>query len=164
MTELPDWWPNPRGSSYLYSAAEIELVRGACDRSVSDGRRLATDIGERDRGQDSRISGNKCGTERDGVRFGHVWGPRSHICMDCGVREGDTHTYRFYADGRDSPDRVLKTSPRTILSIQALHIPNAKQYAPQEILFIATTDGVYERGDDGVFRECVFERRGESDV
>ena len=152
MTELPDWWPNPRGGTYTYSVDEIALVRDACGRSVAVGRQLATDIGERNFGVRSGI-GCKDGGE-------HAFGARSHVCMDCGISTESRTESNVGGLGfvKDKP-----TPPRVILGMQMIRTPNPEEYARQEALFVAASDGVFLLDDDGVFRECVFERRSEDD-
>ncbi len=46
---------------------------------------------------------------------------------------------------------LVATSPLPIVSMAVF----------RDRLFVATSDGVFERGEDGVFRECRFEYVGD---
>lgn len=82
----------------------------------------------------------KCGWTIGRIRYGHRYQGLGVICIDCGAREI-----------KSGATELIATTPHTIVGMQMAG----------EHLFVAATDGVFERGDDGIFRECVFERTGD---
>lgn len=97
----------------------------------------------------------KCGQNVGRVRYGHRYQGLGVICIDCGARET-----------KPGAVELVATTSRTILGMKSAKTPvwinaddpkNGVEYFREHIL-IATSDGVFERGDDGVFRECKFER------
>lgn len=96
----------------------------------------------------------KCGWTIGRIRYGHRYQGLGVICIDCGAREI-----------KSGAVELIATTPHTILWMQMVREPilkfhedDVKGLASREHLFVATTDGVFERGDDGIFRECVFEK------
>lgn len=94
---------------------------------------------------------------------GHNWVKRSEnrrgaafYCVNCGISSVEV--------------KPVGTTPATIIGMQVLRDPVLeyqsdgllKVIACRETLFVARSDGVFERCDDGVFRELEFRRAGSS--
>lgn len=56
------------------------------------------------------------------------------------------------------PNTLPPRPSRNLDLIATTPVPIVAMCVHQERLFVATSGGVFERGEDGVFRECRFER------
>lgn len=105
----------------------------------------------------------KCGQTINGVRYSHRYQGLGRICKDCGAREP-----------LSGAPELVATTARTILGMHVLREPiyqaemrglsgieDLKEVGVKETLVVATSDGVFVRGDDWVFREVEFRKAGD---
>ena len=107
----------------------------------------------------------RCGQTIGRIRYGHRYQGLGVICIDCGAREIKTSPGAVEPLAGVAGDPTMKPAIVGIAQFKTTVWidPDRPDIGPErfvEHVLVATSDGVFERGEDGVFRECEFERKG----